>query len=144
MKPGATARPDASITRDARASGKLPTSAIRSPAMTTSALHPAPPDPSITLPFLIRMSALTRKLPSRRDLPSSHLADPTAARAQGRALPASAACLSADSSSEPGFPIRKQPSLESRGAGDSATGSRRRGYNHYEVSEPMPSQGKGL
>ena len=56
MKPGATARPAASMVVVALPE-KLPTATILPSAMATSPLNGAPPDPSTIRPLLIRISA---------------------------------------------------------------------------------------
>src|SRR5690348_8460849 len=56
MNPGATIRPDASMTRAARTFALLPRKAIRSPRIPTSTACAGEPEPSRTDPFSIRTS----------------------------------------------------------------------------------------
>src|SRR5262249_10948450 len=56
MKPGATARPSASITRIAVAARRGPIAAIRPSATARSPATPGLPLPSISMPLRIRMS----------------------------------------------------------------------------------------
>src|SRR5690348_16363247 len=57
MNPGATIRPDASITRAARTFAFLPRKAIQSPRIPTSTACAGEPEPSKTDPFSIRTSS---------------------------------------------------------------------------------------
>src|SRR5712691_8882342 len=58
MNPGATTSAVASMTRSALSGSRGATATIRSPAIATSALPRAAPDPSITVPFLISSDQL--------------------------------------------------------------------------------------
>src|SRR5712692_1349056 len=66
MNPGATTRAVASMTRSAVSGSCGATATIRSPAIATSALPRAAPEPSITVPFLISNDHDMRELPSFR------------------------------------------------------------------------------
>src|SRR5262245_66323821 len=83
MKPGATARPVASMTWPAVAPGSGSTARTRSPSMATSAGRRAAPLPSMTVPPLIRMSStdaglsdqLTDPIVAVLAVPLEHLVD---------------------------------------------------------------------
>ena len=62
MKPGVTARPDASMTQPAWAADKLPSAAIFPAVMPTSARKPGRPVPSMTVPPRIMVSNMVSPL----------------------------------------------------------------------------------
>src|SRR6185436_16871719 len=73
MKPGATIRPRASITRAASPARPGPTAAIRSPSTATSAARAGAPLPSTTVPFRIRSDQAMALLGDLVDLHRLHL-----------------------------------------------------------------------
>src|SRR5512137_3193124 len=73
MKPGATIRPLASITRAASPARPGPTAAMRSPSTATSAARAGAPLPSTTVPFRIRSDQAMGLLGGLDDLHRLHL-----------------------------------------------------------------------
>src|SRR5690242_2253719 len=73
MKPGATIRPRASITRAASPARAGPTAAMRLPSTATSAARAGAPLPSTTVPFRIRSDQAMALLGGLEDLHRLHL-----------------------------------------------------------------------